>query len=415
MKRRGFSLVMTLIVVGILVVLGAGVTGLAQQSIQVTRYDSRSMVAYYAARAGVEASRYQLSASQSWSGFTTPQSMPGRGSYTVTVQPSLPDGTAVPSGCVYVISTGFDGGNGSGSSCQVGALINASVAGAQTLPDGLFSSTYLNFSGGGIAQGWDDTTGLTNSNATVGTNSVLNGAVQVSGGSAVKGVVTIGPGGNTAPGAVVVLTSGTVGGINAATTNYAMPPPNLPADIAGAPTSPPADIDVSGTTALTLTPGVYGNLHVGNSGVLTLQAGDYLFTGNVTIDGAGAIELPASQSQQTNIYFGGNTFTVTASGQINNRTQKPGLLNIYGTQTTYSASNTVTVTGGVAPYYTMYAPLYDCFITGGGKLYGTMVGYSVTVQGGALMYIDTALSPTAGSLSGGGSGSLPTVVSLQRL
>jgi hypothetical protein len=399
--------------------MGAGVASLAQQSLQLNRNDAQETVAYYAARAGVEDARCQLSKNSALGGYATPQSMPSGAAYTVALLTTLPDGSAVPSGFTYVLSTGYaNNGVATAAHSRVGALVQLSGSTPATLPEGLFMRNGITFDGSIDVWGWNDATQLTTTNAGVGTNSIQAAAVNLYGTSGppptINGNLTIGKLG--VPANVVSMQNGAqiTGGVNVSNLNFTLNAPAPPASMI--PPLPPAPVTVPGGT-FTLPPGTYGSATITGASVLTLvDGGTYYIDGDLIMQGSASIELPANATQGVTVYLSGNV-SIQGTAAMNNYTHKPGLFAIYGCAPTYNGTNYMDVSGGDNAYFTLYAPNYDLNAQGSATVYGTLVGNSLNQTGSAQIYVDSNISPNpSGTVfaSGGGSGGSATVVSLQR-
>jgi hypothetical protein len=324
----------------------------------------------------------------------------GQTSYAVAVlaagQPT-PEGTPVPTNCLYAVCTGFDRIPPlpiSTVSRRLGAMF-AIVGGTVTLPDGFFLNSSFNLGGGQLqVNGWDELTNTDNASASVGTNATSQGVITLSGGSAIHGSVTIGPGGNISQ--AIKGLQYVSGGASVSNVYYTLRPPAPPVNLTA------YDTTVSGTVVLP--PGRYAGMNLSNATV-TLLPGDYYFTGNINAGRGTSIIVPAGAAAPSNVYIGGSNFTLN-SASLNNLTHQPSMLNLYGTKTTYQKGNQIDINGGSNAYYTVYAPNYDINVTGGSDIYGTVVANSMSASGAqTTLHMDTNIPPCpAGLVIESGSG-----------
>ncbi len=124
-----------------------------------------------------------------------------------------------------------------------------------------------------------------------------------------------------------------------------------------------------------------GNLTVSGGGTATLASGTYCFN-NVTVSGGSTLRING-----TVIINVTGKFT-DSGGSLQNTSYIPFNLQV---SSSYTGSNGVTVSGTSATYLTIYAPGTDVTISGGGPLYGALVGKTLTVSGNSFVHQDLAL------------------------
>jgi hypothetical protein len=168
-----------------------------------------------------------------------------------------------------------------------------------------------------------------------------------------------------------------------------MPPISCPA-----PYSPAADVHLAaaGATYSSAT----GDFTVGKANgvggnIDTLQYGNtpYVFH-NVTMGGASILYFDGTP-QHVDIYISGTLDL--GGGIISNPSGKPTNLSIWGCGT---STTTWTLSGGPngtsEAYFAVYAPKHPITISGGGELFGAVVGASVNNSGGSQIHYDLALA-----------------------
>ncbi len=301
---------------------------------------------------------------------------------------------ALPSGLSLITSTGVISGtptsagtatfttqvkdaNNSTSSRVLAITINSVLSIPQNL--GVFGATGVTMSGGCI-DSYDSTQGAYNgvhgSNLSIGTNSIANGAITLSGGVVVYGNAYVGPGGNpakaitTSGGAVINGTKGALSALKGMTPK----------------SDPGGGTQTTFTNGTTLTSGTYrvSSINLSGSGKVTIN-------GNVTLYVTGSVNL--SGSSQIVILPGGS-LTVYINGSLNvsggsmvNQTLNPHNLTIYGTST----CTNVSYSGSSALYGVIYAPAARTALSGGVSVYGSVIGGSVAISGGAAVHYDANL------------------------
>ncbi len=244
---------------------------------------------------------------------------------------------------------------------------------------GVFGATGITMSGGYI-DSYDSTkgsySGTHGSNVSIGTNSKTNGAITLSGGVIDYGNAYVGPGGD--PTKVIIMSGGAVinGTKGALSTLKNMTPKS----------DPGGGTQTTFTNGTTLTSGTYRVSSINLSG-----SGKGAINGNVTLYVTGSVNL--SGSSQIVILPGGS-LTIYISGSLNvsggsivNQTQSPRNLTIYGTSTCTSAN----YSGSSALYGVIYTPAAMTSISGTVSVYGSVIGGSVTISGGAAVHYDASL------------------------
>ncbi len=244
---------------------------------------------------------------------------------------------------------------------------------------GVFGATGVSISGSYV-DSYDSTQGayygVHGSNVSVGTNSTANGAINLSGGAAVYGDVYAGPGGDpakaitTSGGAVIYGTEGALSVLKGM----------APASDPGGGTS------VSFKNGTTLTSGTYrvSSINLSGSGIGTINGKVTLFvTGSLNLSGGAQIVILPGGS--LTVYLNGKLNV--SGGSIVNETLSPHNLTIYGTAT----CSTANYSGNSAFYGVIYAPAAKTMISGGDDIYGSVIGSSVSISGGAAVHYDDSL------------------------
>jgi hypothetical protein len=330
-QHRGMALAVTLLALLILFVVGTSVATICAQIFTLQSSDYQSEQARYGAEAGLAAALSQLMYNPNWtSGFSDPQPLVfnPQVSYTVDVWNNLnagtamqtPDGTTVPPGMVYMISTGQVAGRWqkaaramygpgfnytafgvNGISLDNNSVVKADVTGSP----GEWWFFNADFPWQPPIPGWGGNQGnQATASITVGTQSTANGAIRLDNDSVVQGDVLVPLGAN--PNAVVSLSNGSsVAGVMRSST---VTPAAL--DIMGQPQSS-KDTQASGGV---LQPGTYNNLTVKQS--VQMTPGVYIVNGNLRLVNGATVQV-----------------------------QQPGVVRMY-VSGSFTASNGATITSG---------------------------------------------------------------------
>jgi hypothetical protein len=269
---------------------------------------------------------------------------------------------------------------------------------------GAFASCGVTMSGGGVTNSYDSSIGdyatsasSPPSNGNLGENCTDPGSITLSGSTTtVNGQIDYGPGGSSSS---VISTSGgasydSSSSLGSTLTLTPVTIPSVGTDLGDLTCNSDCSPAVNNT---------YGTVKVQSSGtVMTLSAGTYVMdsltmTGNSILNvGSGPIIVYiACNSTSSGLDLGG--------GNVSNSTQKSTNLVFMLSSNCTSAK----ITGGTSASYAVYAPGTDITISGGGTIYGAVVGATVKDTGGSAIYYDKALK----SFVGGGFSCTSTEVS----
>ena len=165
-------------------------------------------------------------------------------------------------------------------------------------------------------------------------------------------------------------------------------------------TFPSPVIPPSGTTnesigsAVTLSPGNYGDISLNSHGVLTLTPGIYNIN-SLSEQGANTL-IVIAPDPITNLY-GPVTINVTGNNQTTpvdltgGGLQNP-TLNPADMQINYAGTNTLKIAGNSTSAMVVYAPNANVILTGGSDFYGAILGNTVKDAGGTAIHYDLNLS-----------------------
>ncbi|MCE1246325.1 MAG: hypothetical protein LWY06_06755 [Firmicutes bacterium] len=396
-SKKGYILILTFLVMAMMFFFGLMLVEFMSSETKLTIKSEHDNIAAEAANAGIDDAIYYLKQNASWaSGFNNTALGHSNSTYSMTFdknQTVLPystnnstgtatitgyGGRTVPAGSVHLVSIGKFGRSKIIEESMItpgGTLFSAAIQ----------ANTNITFSGNGLTDSFNSDNGTyqqtsQQSGGNIATNSNTNAIVRLTGNVDVNGTVTVGTGGTQA---ASVSSSGGSSYQGFSTSS----PVSLPF------LTPPSgtnqgSVSVSGHGSVTINPGTYTNLSGSGQSVINLTAGDYVFTGNISLSGNSTIVLPATG--KVKIYVLGN-IDITGNS-INNTSEKPTNLVIYGGPNTTS----VKISGNGQGYFGLYAPAADVKITGNGAIYGGIVGDTIDITGNAAIHYDQALQKITG-------------------
>ncbi|MEI8207194.1 MAG: hypothetical protein WCG03_09985 [Kiritimatiellales bacterium] len=428
--KKGFVLVIALVITLAVGLIAVGMVGL---TIQEYRLSSRSS-AYSQARCAAESGAAlacenfvgQVAAGGSFSSFA----ISGNLTNTSGTVLSSYNVSAVPSGSdIFVITSTGTCSRASGTIQRtIRVKIQAVKASSPFFKYGVLSVGPITIGGSSYFDAYDPTdTALStgglydpakrSTNATLATlssgslTSVTNKkgvvtttgtpAFSISGGAAVYGNVAVGAGGT-----VEVIPSGFITGTK--TTDAFQALTNVVVPISLTPNNP--DINVGPWPVQTQTITVSGSQDMSLSNLLVTAGGQLTFNGSgtlriyvknlTTVSGSGWIKLSPTTNAvlKVEVYANG-TVAIGGSGMVNN-TARAANFSLWGTTNCTSIS----ITGAGTYMGTIYAPQAAVGLTGSGAATGAFVGNSVTFGGYTPYHIDLSLFNGNGG-SGGSSGS----------
>ncbi|MBD5781802.1 hypothetical protein IEN85_20040 [Pelagicoccus sp. NFK12] len=136
---------------------------------------------------------------------------------------------------------------------------------------------------------------------------------------------------------------------------------------------------------------IIDNITLSGGATLTI-AGDVklIVTGDVAVTGTGKIDIDNTASME--MYVDGNV-KIAGNGMANGTGKAENAL-IFGMDST-DGNKSITLGGNAVLHAAVYAPAYDFTVNGGGAdghIHGAIVGYRITMNGGAQFHYDEALS-----------------------
>lgn len=249
-------------------------------------------------------------------------------------------------------------------------IVEAVLAGRPLFPRGLFGDVLVNFQGSASTDSYDSDAGAYPNGPANDGDVGCNGDVDLSNGGTVKGDASAG---GTVTNPKGIVTGGVVNGAPVV--------PLPPVTPCGPPYSAGGGIAGGAYNATT------GVLDTGSpANDISLAAGSYCFSSITLSSNRSLVVVPPVQIFLTGV-------ADLSGGSVVNPGPPPGLT-IYSS---YAGGGTgVRVQGGAAARLSVYAPRANILVTGGGDLWGAMVGRTISMQGNGFFHYDEALARIPG-------------------
>lgn len=406
---------MAVLVSFLVLILGFSLSELSRRQLRLAVNRVLSEKAQGAADAGLAVGIVALAADPTYTGISSAVPLSeGPETYQVTVYragSSTPDGQFVPTGCVYLYSTGAIKGSGSKTSAAL-VKLGTSSSGMKGLKGVLATTVQMkngssvdSYAGKGLPRALQ--------NGSVATNANAAGSIQIVGGSRIYGTVSVGPAGTVDKESASTPTQGSSQAVwhdwgtayttgTVMTDKIATPSATMPSK------SGTTDVKLSSKNDA-LAPGVYRDLSISNGGQIVLKPGVYVFR-NVSLQGGAKITLASPDSPVQ--FYVENSFDLSNGVSLSSPMVASSGFQLYMADgSTYEQSGGTNLTGIV------YAPNSKVSLSNGMDIYGAVVGGAVTLQGSASVHYDETLSsytlPVSGSSGSGGTGT-QTILFRQR-
>ena len=413
-NERGSMLVMSLLVSALFVTFSAGYLGLLAVEARNTEKAHRSNLALHVAESGVEEAIWEISynnktfaSANGWSGTNpktktsslTTSSGKNLGSYTVTV--TDPTGTAP-----VVSSTGsalYQSSTLAESRTVKVALIAPS---SQTYTRAVFVSRLVEMYSTSCTDSFDSRNGpysVTNkgTDGDVGTNSTAGGQIHMYSNSMIKGDAVVGVGGE--PNTVIQKSeTASISGTKSALSSEVIIP-SIPA---------PTGLTVMGSLNYDdnsdhpiSSSGQYTNFVINGNSSVTISGNTKIFvTGEFRMDSNAELNIAGN----VELYVEGS-FLANSNTTINNLTQDPTKLKIYGIDALVDHGDTagIRLFSNTVTYATVHAKNSTVDLNSNAGIYGAVMAKNVYMRSNSCVHYDVALG------AAGSSGSIAAVSTWQ--
>jgi hypothetical protein len=372
LERRGSALPLVLSVLVILLTIGTGLLGLGLHSQLFTVRTASDIIARCAADAGLTKALFELNeilAVKPWDDSTLPeatdQTLPNcDATFSYTVTGDIGSGFTIES-----IGKSGHAERRVYSTLRLQGLFEYAVFGEQDI--GLKNSATIDW----YNYDADD------KNLQVGTNSTELGAVDLKNGATVNGDVVVGADGD--PDVVIDGTWATITGETYAMTEVQ----DLPlVAVPGWLESVPSGGTIEDNTTISSS-GKYDEIDLENGKILTIDGPVTLYiTGDVTLKNSAEVQVVDADGVSLTLYLAGDA-EVKNSGAVNNQTEDPKKVKIYG----LDSCESIILKNGSDFYGTIYARNADVVMMNSGDAFGAIVAKSFEQKNSATLNYDASL------------------------
>jgi type II secretory pathway pseudopilin PulG len=375
--RRGFVLPAVIFSVAVMSIIVSVALSTASDERRASRATRESMLATYAAEAGLRKTLGSLPDSAMAANVAALnsgdsldlgwQTMPNKAAYRAVINRTDNGGTNQYMVVVQGRRTEPFGGQ---------STIVAQVArGSTRFKFGVYSQGKLTISGGGLTDSFDSDVAAYNA-LTAGSNGDLAGdsTIALGSGTIVKGDVT----------AARAVTGGIVSGTVTQNATPFAANPVLTCPTGGY--TPAASVPITSGITYNATTGVL-NVSGGNILTLPVPPTQYYFS-QVILSGNSVITFNNPSNLHVDLWI--DDLLNLSGGGIANPSGKATMLGIWACGSTHTSS--WTLSGGSGAYFSVYAPNHDVTISGNGDLWGALAAKSVNASGGSKIHYDEALS-----------------------
>jgi Tfp pilus assembly protein PilX len=400
--ERGSALAMSLLVSVFMAIMALPFLVKFSSRMRITEKSFGSLAALNLAEAGLERAIWELNSGDisSWSVSGTNQRTLNISNFTAsngTVIGNISTTVYDPQGLTPVIeSTGTAVHIGSPSVSKTLRVVLEGGAPAPLFNYMLFGAYGVNIGGGAVIDSYDSRLGAyggTNigSGGNIGTNADIYGAINLGNNSIIKGDAMTGTGSD--PNDIIIQGMGAdiTGESAALEESKELPSVPVPTGLANR-----GNVSISGTSTTISQSGQYNNLTLANNSRVTI-------TSNVTLYVSGAFTMNNNTEFRINpgcsvtFYFGGG-WALNSNSRINNMSQDPTKLVMYGTDT-FTGSKTFCNT--FETYAAMYFPKANVYLANTNAFYGSIIAGRFTIGNNMRVHYDEALASLQTGLSSG--------------
>jgi len=374
-KKRGSALPLAVVAVLILLAMGTGLLSLGLHSRIISIRTASDIAARSAADAGLIKALFEMNEKlkvEPWNGSSLPLgtniSLPNCDAvFSYTVTGNLSSGYTIE-------STGIFG--------QAQRTVSCTLQLQGPFEAAIFTENGMELKNSAVVDWYNNTED--DKIMQIGTNNTASGSVVLRNSATVYGDVVVGMGGD--PGVVINDYGATVTGDTRALTEiYVMQPVTVPEWLESLPSSGTIQNDTNDTTTI-INSAKYSSIDLGNSETVTISGGDITLyiTGDITLDNSA--ELGIEKGASLTLYLGGD-FEGKNSSLVNNETQDPQKLKIYG----LDSCENIQFMNSADFYGAIYAPNADVIMNNSANIYGSVISKSFDQRNSATFNYDVTL------------------------
>ncbi|MBC8470945.1 MAG: hypothetical protein H8D56_15845 [Planctomycetes bacterium] len=369
-KKRGSAIPLAMLLVVLLISMGMGLLNLGLHSRMISIRTSSDIAARCAADAGLTKALFEMNEQlkvKPWNDSTLP----------IETQISLPNCDAVYSYSVTVDS-GIYTLQSTGTSGQFQRTVSCTLQLQGPFESAIFTEGFINLNNSAEVDWYNyDASDV---NLKVGTNSTADGSVDLANSAIIRGDVAVGVGGDTDTAIVLGGSAIITGQTSALTEEVELLPITVPEAI----DSLPSGGDINNNTTISSS-GKYSSIDLGNSETVVIDGDVTLYiTGDITLGNSAELQIEPGAS--LTLYLGGD-FEGQNSSSVNNETEDPKSLQIYGLDSCEELrfKNSSDFFGAI------YAPNADVIMNNSATVYGAVVSKTFDMRNSGVFMYDASL------------------------
>jgi len=372
LKKRGSAITLVMIVVVLLISTGMGLLNLGLKSRTISIRTTSDIAARCAADAGLAKALFEMNEKlkvKPWNDSTLP----------LETEISLPYCDAVYS---YTVTNDSAAGSytlqSTGTSGQSQRTVSCTLKLQGPFEAAIFTEGFINLNSSAEVDWYNYD--ASDANMKVGTNSTADGSVELASSAIIKGDVAVGAGGDPDTGIVLGGSAIIEGQTSALTEEVELLPITVPEAI----DSLPSGGDIKNNTTISSS-GKYSSIDLGNSETVLISGDVTLYiTGDITLGNSAELQIEPDAS--LTLYLGGD-FEGKNSSAVNNETQDPKSLQIYGLDSCEELrfKNSSDLFGAI------YAPNADVIMNNSADVYGAVVSKSFDMRNSGVFMYDASL------------------------
>jgi len=370
LKKRGSAIPLVMLIVVILLAMGTGLLRLGLGSRVISIRTASNITAQCAADAGLTKALFEMNEKlkvETWDGSTLP----------LGTEVSLPNCDAVFS---YTVTGDLGSGytiQSTGNSNQAQRTVSCTLQLQGPFEAAIFTKQYLYMKNGGTVDWYNFD--ADDGNLQIGTNSAEPGSVVLHNSAIVNGDIGVGMGGDLDD--VIVDNGATITGETFNLTQiYELPPVTVPESLESSPSLGTINDNTTISSSAR-----YNSIDLGNSETVIISGDITLYiTGDITL--GNSAELQIEEGASLTLYLGGD-FEGQNSSLVNNETQDPQKLKIYG----LDSCETIQFKNSADLYGAIYAPNADVIMNNSGNIYGAVVAESFDMKNSGVFMYDASL------------------------
>ncbi len=372
-KKRGSAIPLAVVAVMILLAMGTGLLSLGLQSRIISIRTASDIAARSAADAGLIKALFEMNEKLkvgAWNDSSLP--------FGTNI--SLPNCDAVFS---YTVTGNLSSGytvESTGIFNQAQRTVSCTLQLQGPFEAAIFTENGMELNNSAVVDWYNNTED--DKIMQIGTNNTASGSVVLRNSATVYGDVVVGMGGD--PGAVINDYGATVtGDTRALTERYVMQPITVPEWLESLPSNGAIPNDTNDTTITTSAR--YSSIDLGNSETVTISGDITLYiTGDIIL--GNSAELGIESDASLVLYLGGD-FEGKNSSTVNNETQDPQKLKIYG----LDSCEIIRFKNSSDFYGAIYAPNADVLMNNSANIYGSVISKSFEQRNSATFNYDVTL------------------------